>query len=468
MSWPENPQLDQDRYDIPLLENLDALKDAIGSPTAIASQGARLTTAEGTLATQGGRILTEEKRSTSQARGLVAPNPAVSLLRTPPTAMASPPTITPGTAGGSTAITNSVLIAPDNAALTYYGSRVAFGPTYPNTLFYSNVYVFSASTTPGTYGYARSPFSVEFMWYGADFELYLKGASAHYRLSVDDLGYDTRAGRQDYASTGSLYLVKYAFGSAAARRIRFDFDAPMAFGGIRIGPNDSIWKTQVPRGPKVAVIGDSFVEGTAAVNAMNTSYEMAGWLLGWRDVLKTGWGSTGYLANGSGSKTTYRTRLQKDVIDVNPDIVIVTGGINDSAATPAALQAEAVLLFTAIRSGLPNAALIVQGMQNSNGTVVSGTAVQNRDAIRAAAASVGVDLYIEEMGGPYPYSGTIGNYTDAGWMTGTGKVGSTTGSGNSDIFREADGTHPTLAGHDYRGYRAAQAIAAAMPILGAS
>ncbi len=80
MSWPDNPVLDQDRSDIPINENFDALKAkadehaatlATQSSTlatntsAIASHGARLTTAEGTLVTQGGRLGTAETTLTA-------------------------------------------------------------------------------------------------------------------------------------------------------------------------------------------------------------------------------------------------------------------------------------------------------------------------------------------------------------------------------------------------------------------
>jgi lysophospholipase L1-like esterase len=52
--------------------------------------------------------------------------------------------------------------------------------------------------------------------------------------------------------------------------------------------------------------------------------------------------------------------VTNDVINLNPDIVIVAGGINDSSGyTAAAIQTEAAALFAAIQAGVPNVTIIV-------------------------------------------------------------------------------------------------------------
>lgn len=404
-----------------------------------------------------------------QKRGLRDPNPGASRLLKPPTTLTTPPTITPGTSGGATAITNSVLISPDNTAFTYLGCHVDFGTVFPNTTYYgpTNIANWDGSTTL----YNSSVFAVEFEWYGQSLELKVKGngATAKYRLQVlmdsgspANVGYDARAGRGDTSVDGAAWLIKYDFGSAAVRRLRFTFQPNCLFGGIRIGPNDSIWKTSGVIGPRVKWVGDSFTGGAVNVQNMNTFPEMAAWLLGLADVDPTGAGGTGYVATNTGTRTAYGTRVQKDVIAWNPDIVVVSGGINDSATAQATVLAAAQALFAAIRAGLPNATLIVDGMQWPNGSP-SAAALQVRDAIRQAAAQY-AHLYIEELGGTYPYDGTASHYVNTGWMTGTGKSGTTTGSGNADLFTDTDGTHPTQAGHDFRGARIAAAIAAALPL----
>ncbi|MBC8040380.1 MAG: hypothetical protein H7Y06_07555, partial [Opitutaceae bacterium] len=45
-----------------------------------------------------------------------------------------------------------------------------------------------------------------------------------------------------------------------------------------------------------------------------------------------------------------------------------------------------------------------------------------------------------------------------GWITGTGKVGTTTATGNANYYISADGTHPSPEGHAYLGRKLASAI----------
>ena len=52
-------------------------------------------------------------------------------------------------------------------------------------------------------------------------------------------------------------------------------------------------------------------------------------------------------------------------------------------------------------------------------------------------------------------SGTPVTVVGASYMTGTGRVGATTGVGNADLYTGSDTTHPTQAGHDYIGRVAA-------------
>lgn len=56
MSFPSNPSLDQDRWDIPLNENLTAVKAAIGTPTTISDHTATLGAHTSELASQGADI----------------------------------------------------------------------------------------------------------------------------------------------------------------------------------------------------------------------------------------------------------------------------------------------------------------------------------------------------------------------------------------------------------------------------
>ena len=327
------------------------------------------------------------------------------------------------------------------------------GPTFPNNGYISPLWTQGYGIIDRANGWA-----VEFDFYGDKFELEIKGNGLRYQLEIDR-EVDDWQGRIDAPADGGRYRILYDFGSAGFRRVRFNFDGGISFGGIRTGPNHTVWKPMSDRGPRVIITGDSFTE------SWRSWTRTLAYMMGWKDVWTVGKGSTGYVDTNTGADT-YRDRAPKDIYPWNPDIVIVSGGINDTSTSPALVNAEAQTFFREIRANCPNAALIVSGCQWSFGSPIS-TTIQTRDAIRSAATPEnGVALYIEQLGGPYPYSGVIANYVDTGWMTGTGRVGATTGVGNSDIFRSSDTTHPTQEGHDYRGYRHAAAITAAMPVLG--
>jgi hypothetical protein len=55
--------------------------------------------------------------------------------------------------------------------------------------------------------------------------------------------------------------------------------------------------------------------------------------------------------------------------------------------------------------------------------------------------------------------------TDMQWVYGTGREGATNSSGNSDYYVGTDSTHPSYAGHEYRGRREALAFVAAIATL---
>jgi lysophospholipase L1-like esterase len=245
--------------------------------------------------------------------------------------------------------------------------------------------------------------------------------------------------------------------------------------------------------------------------------------MGWSDVWKSGVGGTGYLNAGTGGRTTFRGRVAADVIAYAPDVVIVAGGINDTSSSQAAVQAEAALLFAQIRAGLPSALLVVVSPFWRNGVETFTSALLGvRDGVKAAAVEAGA-VYLDvlelpipatvsttlaasaasgattvslvapvpirstitigqpherrvvtALSGTGPYSATVAALASAhssgeavatvgpSLWTGTGKVGTTTGAGNSDLLVTSDGTHPTQAGHNLIGSVVARLLDAAL------
>ena len=141
------------------------------------------------------------------------------------------------------------------------------------------------------------------------------------------------------------------------------------------------------------------------------------------DAWPSGSGGTGYLNPGTSGRKTFRGRVQTDVINHRPDLVIVAGGINDTASTPAAIGAEAGLLFDAILTGLPHVTLVVVGpFWPNEGPTAAVLAL--RDAIKAQAEAREL-LFIDPLA--------------QRWIT----------AANKAVFTGVDGTHPTVLGHKH-------------------
>jgi lysophospholipase L1-like esterase len=361
-----------------------------------------------------------------------------------PSTMASPPTITQGISNAASTIAGSVGVFPYSAVnpFRYTGALPTLGVSFPDDSMVSS----ESAVATGVYK-ATGPFFTEFDFYGTKFELYTKGSGSTYRLRVDGQ-LVTASPANGPPSDGTLYHILVDFtsvGGAAHRRIMIEHRFDCRFGGIKIGPTDTIWPISRPRTYRVVWLADSICDGTGGTGAVTAWPFTIGQLLGWDDVILSAQGAVGYLADGGGgAKSTFRQRVITDVIKRNPDIVVIQGGINDTSFTQAQVLAEARLLFDQIKSALPNVYLFVTSAYWPTGSPTQ--AAQNVSAAikQAAQERWKYTTYIDIMG--------------EGWITGTGHVGGTTGTGNADIFTSSDSTHPTQAGQDYLARRFAAGL----------
>src|SRR5215213_7027314 len=185
--------------------------------------------------------------------GLDNPNPSIARLLPAPTVMASPPTVTAGAANAASTIAGAVDIPYTDARFRYLGAVPALVVAGGNN--YGRVETW-ASGSP-----SQAVWSVEFDFYGAKFDMILNAPNASkYRIWVDGQ-YATPAAQVGPGPTTSKFRYLVDFTTAARRRIRLEFDHQIYFGGIAIGPNDTLWPAYSPAGARVAVLGDSFVGG---------------------------------------------------------------------------------------------------------------------------------------------------------------------------------------------------------------
>jgi lysophospholipase L1-like esterase len=159
------------------------------------------------------------------------------------------------------------------------------------------------------------------------------------------------------------------------------------------------------------------------------------------------------------------------------------------AVTAAVLDADAAIKAAAVAAGIPFVGVIEGPTDNTltSTTLASGSAASAttisvtthvavvRSTIQVGSGSTRERRVVTNIAGAGPFTYTVSpGFTNAhssgeavtpvgsSFITGTGRVGTTTGAGNADLLISSDATHFSQAGHDAFGLYAAQKIAAAI------
>jgi len=109
--------------------------------------------------------------------------------------------------------------------------------------------------------------------------------------------------------------------------------------------------------PVTLILGDSYTEGTALAPD-DLQYRWATALaqrLGWEEV-NAGCNGSGYTRRGGVCGNNYLERIPQ-LATVKPDIIIVSGGVNDLSATPQLIDTQVRDTFTVLRETFPAARL---------------------------------------------------------------------------------------------------------------
>lgn len=231
-----------------------------------------------------------------------------------------------------------------------------------------------------------------------------------------------------------------AAGGRRSRTITIEDYGNICFAGVWTDAASTLTAPVIATPIRVAVFGSSIECGG---NGFPLRADL-GWptqigkLLGWHDVRNLGLGGTGYINNQGGSSRNYGEHIA-DATAIAPDLVIVGGPINDETQPPATLQAAAATFLGQLRSALPNAPIVALGTFPA----ASGPSTQAIDAENAIAAAV------SGLGDPRIFFVPLCTAAGGSFITGTGNVGSPTGSGNADLYISDDGTHPDQPGIDF-------------------
>jgi len=254
--------------------------------------------------------------------------------------------------------------------------------------------------------------------------------------------------------TGSDFITNnylaIDFGSRKPRLIEFECQYPMTFFSIAVDSLSRIWQPMPVDPIRAAITGDSHTEGDSAMTGTvwsGCSAVLARQLGIW-DMCVASIGSTGYLNMGtSGLRKTIRSQMDDWVQNGSYQMINFAAGYNDTGKVVADVQAEALLCWQKARQYQPNAFIVVFGVWGAaTGPGASVTALET--ALQSTFTSWG-DNFSTFI--------PISTATEP-WEFGTGKIGTTNGSGNSDVYVSADGVHSGVVGHKQRGERMANAI----------
>lgn len=362
-----------------------------------------------------------------------------------PIAMASPPTVAINT---TSTVTGGTTYGISHPAIQYLGTEPNFtrlgGQVLPGHENFNNNQLRVGNTMDVTFDTDATTFEIMALATADLYRLFINGQAVS--LTPAAMGDTSYSGR----------YLKVTGAAAGPKRIRYESNSA-PFGGINVPANFSVWKSDIDtlRG---MIVTDSYGQqyGDGTFVALTAFAKQLGYRLGLADWFVTSDPGEGYLNPGGTSKITQANRIITDVIPYAPDYLMIWEGINDNAASAAAVQAAATANFAAILSALPNTILTVVGPQTAPGKI---TPQAISDAIKAAVVAQGANYT----------SGRI-LFVDAfaeGWQQNAGKTTAVSGVGNSNLYIGADGIHPPQPGHDYFTQRSANAAIRHFKLLAA-
>jgi lysophospholipase L1-like esterase len=113
--------------------------------------------------------------------------------------------------------------------------------------------------------------------------------------------------------------------------------------------------------------------------------------------------------------------------------------VNIPSYTDAAEKIAVTATLAALATALPNTPVVVTSGQSAQQVYpLENNAIYTRSRAILEAASVAPNVIA-----------TIDMTNTESWITGTGKVGATTASGNSNFLVSSDGAHPSDEGHEF-------------------
>jgi lysophospholipase L1-like esterase len=289
-------------------------------------------------------------------------------------------------------------------------------------------------------GVAGAPFAQEFRMTGGQvvqFMVKQMGGTA-FRILVNGK-YLSRTHVAVGGTAGQIAFITIDFGAPLTSPADITFEGTsMSFYGVIHQTTSTITKVPGPEPKRIIFALDSYGGGSQLVTGLTSMVRTAGWLMGWRAVLNSSIGGSGWINGGNNSEPPLSGRVQADVIDQAPDVVVIGLGHNDTTYTDDQIKTAVTNTATAIRAGLPNAQIIVTGPLFS--TPTPGRYASMQAAIFAGVAGIANVVTVDTTGNP--------------WIT----------NKNASKYVSSDNTHPVQLGADYFGFRYAALISEALAV----
>lgn len=288
-------------------------------------------------------------------------------------------------------------------------------------------------------------------------------AGRNFRVIVDD-GTGPKFINKTPAATnktdGSKSWVEIDFtGVYAVRDVWIEIERNTGVYDVSVEATSDVQPAEVRNRCTALFAGDSYSESQGATYVGQGWVPIASRLLGITDARQVAVGACGYFATNGGTRSTLRNQIPNwlgvntDLTASEVDLIVIASGYNDRAAvvaatyTSAQIGAEAALTVQAARAAFPQAAIIVTGVWGGN-FGPGATVIAMEAAIESAVEALN-DPKVRFL----PISTDV--YP---WLFGTGYVGATNSSGNSDRTITTDGIHPSDAGHTLIANRFAGAV----------
>lgn len=164
-------------------------------------------------------------------------------------------------------------------------------------------------------------------------------AGVRARISASDLA-------QAYANAN---WYKLGFGGAGLRQVEVYSGSASNIYGICVAAGYSVWPASgLAAQPKLALIWDSFGEGSMNNGNLNLKLATADWIaarLGCNTIHVNALGSTGVLANAAAASNNFQQRLDAGDMDVSRvgsfDLIFAPGSVNDNTVMQGGLAIPA-------------------------------------------------------------------------------------------------------------------------------